>query len=129
MLAVLKDHTMLLWADIPLPKVMRDFAKFVEVLMLIILMDRKVAVSIMAGVLMLAVLMDHIETLLVMLSHFEGRSIVQAFAAIRSFANTKASAIIVIAPAIATVATTARYFVVAPAAITGSPGGLIAPPS
>ena len=67
MLAVLKDHTMLLLADIPLPKVMRDFAKFVEVLMLIILMDRKVAVSIMAGVLMLAVLMDHIETLLVML--------------------------------------------------------------
>ena len=96
--------------------------------MLIILMGHKVAESTMAGVLMLAVLMDHRETLLVMQSHSKDQSIVEAFTAIRSSATTEASAIIAKATVVATAATTVKYSTSVPAAITGSPGGLIAPP-
>lgn len=126
MLTVLKDHTMLLWANIPLPKVMPDFVKFVKVLMLIILMDRKVFISIMAGVLVLAILKDHRETLLVMLLHSKGRSIVKVFIAIGSSAAIVKFAIVAEATTIATVAAAARYSASAPVASIGSPAGLIA---
>ena len=97
--------------------------------MLIILIDRKVAESTMAEVLMLTVLMDHRETLLVMQSHSKDQSIVEAFTAIRSSVTTEASAIIAKATVVTAAATAVKYSTSVPAAITGSPGGLIAPPS
>lgn len=116
--------------------------------MLIIPMDRKVSESIRAGVPMLAVLMDHRETLLVMLSHSKGLSITIAeeFTAIRSSAVITRSAAItrsaVIAKSaavakptvieafhtIAAVATAARYSTFGLAANSGSPEELIALP-